>query len=116
MQNQVLLSAHLHRRMDYLVDHMVPRFYVSQMWSHWLLPQLLEQDVHQTIENSGSIEELLEDLVGLVWCLSVDVVDQRKREILIDSHIVLLVLQDLLFSLSIGHGCNLVVVDFTLLW
>jgi hypothetical protein len=78
--------------MNYLVDHMIPRFLVSQMRSHWLLSELLEQDVHQAIEHSGRIEELLEDLVRLVWGLSIDVIDQRKREVLVDGHIILFIL------------------------
>jgi hypothetical protein len=75
MQDKVLLSTHIHNSVHDLINYMISCCLISQMWSHWLLSKLLEQDVDKTIENSGSVKELFELLVRLIRCLLINIVD-----------------------------------------
>jgi len=76
MQDNVLLIANVHHFVDKLVNNLKSSFLIAEMWPHRAFPELLNQDVNESIKDARRIEKLLEYFTGFVWGLLFNVIKQ----------------------------------------
>ena len=87
---------------------------VAQVRSDWALAQLLNEDIDETVKKARRLKESLQLLPCVQFLLS-NVVEKHNCEVLINANITLFIMQDVLFDLSIIHGCDSHVVDIALM-
>ena len=109
MDDQVVLVAHLHELTNDFLHHCLPAIDFSKVWSHWAFLDLLHEDIHKSIKYSWTVEELLN------LRLFVRNINQVQREVLVQCHVTLLVLQKLLSS-RIVHSRDTCLINFPVLW